>query len=133
VEYAVSSEKTCLLPQAILVSEAQRIIRAAAETKGGEKVKAQIRNAAKNLGIEHDMALRAWHGRIGSRAFPTLYDAWRRYDDRSKALAERELTAMWERLDRVEQAVASLTQHLKNGHYQVPRLVGEPASRSRLR
>jgi hypothetical protein len=58
--------KSCLLPQAILVSEAQRMVADAAQCGG--TVKAQNRSAASNLGIGFDLVMRARQGRIGARA-----------------------------------------------------------------
>ena len=87
--------------QAFLSLEAKRIVRAAANPRGGDKIKGQVRSASRALGVPFDMAQRAWHGRIGYRAFPVLYQAWRRFEERN----ERDLKGLWARLDRLEREV----------------------------
>ena len=92
--------KSCAV-RTFLALEAKRIVRAAASPKGGDKIKGQVRAASRALGVPFDMALRAWHGRIGYRAFPVLYQAWRRFEERN----ERDLKALWARLDRLEREI----------------------------
>ena len=98
------SAKSCAA-QAFLVLEAKRMVREAAQAKGGEKIKAQVRNASRNLDIDYGMALRAFNGRIGTRAFPILYLAYSLFVARQEGLAETELVALERRIERLEKTL----------------------------
>lgn len=82
------------------VAESQRMVRAAACPKGGETVKAQIRNAAKNLRLDYWTVWNGWQGKIGGRAFPKLLHAYHVWLDEQ---AGREIAALRERVARLEQ------------------------------
>lgn len=97
--------KSCLSPQALFVLEARRMVREAAKAEAGMGVKAQIRSAAKNLGIEYGMAWRAWQGRIGARAFPTLRSAYLAWDSEHATVGRAELIELRERIARLERIV----------------------------
>src|SRR3990167_4106305 len=106
----MGSLKACLSPQACFVLEAQRIVRAASSPQPGDGIKAQIRRAGTNLGISFGMAWRAWHGRIGARAFPKLYRAWLAFDQRQTRIGHHELAALHERIARLERGEGTHSQ-----------------------
>jgi cell division protein FtsB len=63
-------------------------------------VNAQIRNAGRNLELDHWTIWNAWHGKIGARAFPKLSVAYHRWiDERSRS----ELDGLRARIERLEQ------------------------------
>lgn len=96
----MGSTKTwwALPPQ--LVAESERMVKAVAAAQGGKTVKRQIRDAAADLGLGYWTVWNAWRGKIGSRAFPELLDAYTRWLDRQTG---RELETLRARIERLEQ------------------------------
>jgi hypothetical protein len=76
------------------------MVRAAASPKGGETVKAQVRNAANNLRLDYWTVWNAWQGKIGGRAFPKLLAAYHRWIDEQSG---NEIEALRGRIERLEQ------------------------------
>lgn len=101
----MSGTKACLSLPSCLMTEGKRMIRDAAQAKSGDCIKAQIRNAARNLGVEYQLAWRAYHGRIGGRAFPKLYQAFHAWNERHGREARVELHQLRERVARLERIV----------------------------
>jgi hypothetical protein len=88
------------LSKPLVVAEGKRMVRVAASPKGGDTVKAQIRNAGRNLELDHWTIWNAWHGKIGARAFPKLSVAYHHWID---GRARSELDALRARIERLEQ------------------------------
>lgn len=94
------SAKSGLSRQTFPGSEGRRMFFDVARRYGGHKVKAVIRLVAKDLGISFDVALRMRKGRIGARAFPQCWSAYRHWIEQRSG---HELEALRARIERLEQ------------------------------
>lgn len=106
----MAGEKPCSKLQSFFMTEGQRIVKRRMRGHAGEKVEAQIANAAIDLDLPYITCWRAYQGRCGERAFRKIYAA-------ETALMERERDAdtagaILARLAAVEQTLASLREQI---------------------
>ena len=99
------SAKAGLCPETYLGSVAQQIYRDVASRYGGEKIKSQIRSVAQVLGVKHDLAVRARKGRLGARAFPKWWEAYRKWDAEQREIGNLEWRDLDLRVARLETLV----------------------------
>lgn len=98
----MSAGKSCLLPQLFLTLEARRVYGNVARNFADQKIKGQIRDVSRALGVKHDTVVRAKYGRIGGRAFPKLWAAYLRWDAEQTALGNLEWRDLDARIARLE-------------------------------
>lgn len=106
----MSGVKTCSVPQTWVASESRRIFQTVAERFGGRGIKSQVRSVASELGVEFDLARRLRYGRIGGRAFPEVWAAFRKWEAKQEATGQVELRKIHERLDALERGLQHVSQ-----------------------
>lgn len=114
----MAAKKPCSKLQSFFMTEGRRIIKARMRAESGEKIEAQIANAAIDLGLPFVTCWRAYQGRCGQRAFLTIYAA-----DRALTAQERredKAAQIVERLERVERSIEGLVDRLEAANRVVP-------------